>query len=80
MKPSEYEAWYETTRGNWIASREFDLMMRLLDAPAGATLLDVGCGAGLDPDAAMLEHAHGLGGGVSYLPGTGTELSFDDNA
>ncbi|HSD96971.1 MAG TPA: class I SAM-dependent methyltransferase [Sulfuricaulis sp.] len=94
MNPGEYEAWYETARGNWIAGREFDLMMRLLDAPAGATLLDVGCGtghfsrcfaaadlrvAGLDPDPAMLEHARGLGGGVSYLPGTGTVLSFGDN-
>ena len=95
MNPSKYEAWYETARGSWIAGREFDLMMRLLDAPAGATLLDVGCGtghfsrrfataglrvAGLDPDPAMLEHARGLGGGVSYLPGTGTALPFGDNA
>jgi SAM-dependent methyltransferase len=28
----------------------------------------------------MLEHARGLGGGVSYLLGTGTGLSFGDNA
>ena len=95
MNPDEYEAWYETARGSWIAGREFDLMRRLLGPPAGATLLDVGCGtghfsrrfaaaglrvAGLDPDAAMLEHARGLGGGVSYLLGTGTGLSFGDNA
>jgi SAM-dependent methyltransferase len=95
MNPRDYEAWYQTARGSWIAGREFDLMRRLLDPPAGATLLDVGCGtghfsrrftatglrvAGLDTDAAMLGHARGLGGGVSYLPGTGTELSFGDNA
>jgi len=95
MNPGEYEAWYETARGSWIAGREFGLMRRLLDAPVGATLLDVGCGtghfsrrfaaaglrvAGLDPDPAMLEHARSLGGGVSYLPGTGTGLSFGDNA
>lgn len=95
MNPNEYEAWYETARGSWIAGREFDLMMRLLDPPAGATLLDVGCGTGhfsrrfaaaglrvtgLDPDPAMLDHARGLGGGVSYLLGTGTALSFGDNA
>ena len=95
LNPSEYEAWYQTARGSWIAGREFDLMRRLLDAPAGATLLDVGCGtghfsrrfaaaglrvAGLDPDPAMLDHARGLGGGVSYLLGTGTALSFGDNA
>jgi SAM-dependent methyltransferase len=95
MNPGEYEAWYQTARGGWIAGREFDLMRRLLDAPAGATLLDVGCGtghfsrrfaaaglrvAGLDPDPAMLGHARSLGGGVSYLLGTGTALSFGDNA
>ncbi len=95
LNPSEYEAWYQTARGSWIAGRKFDLMRRLLDAPAGATLLDVGCGtghfsrrfaaaglqvAGLDPDPAMLEHARGLGDGVSYLLGTGTALSFGDNA
>ena len=95
LNPSEYEAWYQTARGSWIAGREFDLMRRLLDAPAGATLLDVGCGtghfsrrfaaaglrvAGLDPDPAMLGHARGHGGGVSYRLGTGTGLSFGDNA
>ncbi len=95
MNPNEYEAWYQTARGSWVAGREFDLMMRLLGPPAGATLLDVGCGTGhfsrrfaaaglrvtgLDPDPAMLGHARGLGGGVSYLPGTGIELSFGDNA
>jgi SAM-dependent methyltransferase len=95
MNPGDYEAWYETARGSWIAGREFDLMMRLLSPLDDATLLDVGCGtghfsrrfaaaglrvAGLDPDPAMLEHARGLGGGVSYLLGTGTELSFGDNA
>jgi SAM-dependent methyltransferase len=95
MNPSDYESWYQTARGSWIAGHEFDLMMRLLDAPDGATLLDVGCGtghfsrrfaaaglrvAGLDPDPAMLGHARGLGGGVSYLLGTGTALSCGDNA
>lgn len=95
MKPNEYEAWYETARGRWIAGREFDLMMRLLHPPAGATLLDVGCGTGhfsrrfaaaglhvtgLDPDAAMLDYARGRGGGINYLSGTGTALPFDDNS
>jgi SAM-dependent methyltransferase len=95
MNPREYEAWYETARGHWIAGREFDLMMRLMNPSAGATLLDVGCGTGhfsrrfaaaglrvtgLDPDLAMLEHGRDLGGGVSYLPGTGTALPFGDNS
>jgi ubiquinone/menaquinone biosynthesis C-methylase UbiE len=95
MNPREYEAWYETARGSWIADREFDLMMRLLKPPAGATLLDIGCGTGhfsrrfaaaglrvtgLDPDPAMLDYARGAGGGVDYLRGTGTALPFDNNA
>ncbi len=95
MKPGEYEAWYETARGSWIAGREFDLMMRLLAPPADATLLDVGCGTGhfgrrfaaaglrvtgLDPDPAMLDYARGLGGGVDYLRGTATALPLPDAA
>lgn len=93
MNPREYEAWHQTARGSWIADREFDLMMRLLKPPAGATLLDVGCGTGhfsrrfaaaglrvtgLDPDPAMLDYARGFGD-VSYLLGTGTALPFNDN-
>ncbi len=95
MNPGEYEAWYQTARGSWIAGREFDLMRRLLDPPAGATLLDVGCGTGhfsrrfaaanlrvvgLDPDAAMLDYARGLGGGVDYLRGAATALPLADDA
>ena len=95
MNPSEYEAWYATARGSWIAGREFGLMMRLLEPPAGDTLLDVGCGTGhfsrrfaaaglrvtgLDTDAAMLEHASRLDGGVDYLRGTATALPLPDGA
>ena len=95
LNPSEYEAWYETTRGRWIADREFGLMMQLLDWPTDATLLDVGCGTGhfsrrfaaaglrltaLDPDPAMLDYARGLGGGVDYLRGTATALPLPDGA
>lgn len=95
MKPDEYEAWYETARGRWIAGREFELMRRLMKPPAGATLLDIGCGTGhfsrrfaaaglrvtgLDPDAAMLDYARELGSGVNYLRGTATELPLPDGA
>ncbi len=95
MNPREYEAWYETARGSWIAGREFGLMRRLLDPPAGTTLLDVGCGTGqfsrrfaaasldvtgLDPDPAMLDYARRLDGGVNYLRGTATALSLPDRS
>lgn len=46
MHPEEYDAWYATPRGAWIGSKEFDLLVRLLEPRPGDTLLDVGCGTG----------------------------------
>lgn len=46
MHPEEYDAWYATQRGAWIGSKEFDLLVRLLEPRPGDTLLDVGCGTG----------------------------------
>jgi 2-polyprenyl-3-methyl-5-hydroxy-6-metoxy-1,4-benzoquinol methylase len=66
------EAWYHTRRGQWIGDREFNLLQNLLSPEAGASLLDVGCGAGhfsrrfarvgfsvtgIDPDFAALKFA-----------------------
>lgn len=46
MKPADYDAWYDTSRGRWIGETEFDLLAHLLGPRAGGTLLDVGCGTG----------------------------------
>ena len=46
MQPAEYEAWYHTARGAWIAGLEFSLLTRLLRPTAGESLLDAGCGTG----------------------------------
>ncbi|MAT66038.1 MAG: methyltransferase type 11 [Gammaproteobacteria bacterium] len=71
-EPAEYEAWYHTPRGRWIAGREAALLLRLLRPQPGASLLDAGCGTGhfsrrfaraglnvtgADPDPAMLAYA-----------------------
>lgn len=73
MNPEQYDAWYETPRGRWIGDTEYRLLVELLGAHAGESLLDVGCGTGwftrrfareqglrvtgLDPDAGSLAFA-----------------------
>ncbi|BAZ95185.1 SAM-dependent methyltransferases [Thiohalobacter thiocyanaticus] len=77
--PADYEAWYHSPRGRWIAGREAALMLRLLRPQSGASLLDAGCGTGhfsrrfaaaglavtgVDPDPAMLTQARALSTGL----------------
>ena len=91
MEPADYEAWYRTERGRWIAGREHALMRRLLQAAPGQTLLDVGCGTGhfsrrfaadglavtgVDPDAAMLAYARSQDNAVAYVQGDARALPF----
>jgi len=72
MDPADYDAWYATRRGRWIAAREFALLRRLMRPSPGESLLDVGCGTGhfsrrfaaaglrvrgVDPDVAALDYA-----------------------
>lgn len=95
MTPGEYDAWYDTPRGRWIGGRELALAVSLLDLPAGATLLDAGCGTGwftrrfaqagfavtgLDPDSAALEFARGRDAGSRYVAGDAMRLPFTDAA
>jgi SAM-dependent methyltransferase len=93
VKPARYEAWYHTPRGRWIGDTEYGLLMRLLQPPAGASLLDAGSGTGyfsrrfasaglavtgLDPDPAAIAYAREQDAMVSYLQGTMTALPFAD--
>ena len=72
---AEYAAWYEGTRGAWIGSTEFALLLELIDLGRNESLLDVGCGTGyftsyfarctaarvvgMDPNSSWLHYAQG---------------------
>ncbi len=92
MTPAQYDAWYDTQRGGWIADREYRLVRALLRLKPGDTVLDVGCGtgwftrrvaadgakvAGVDLDAGALAFAREHScGETSYLRGDATALPF----
>lgn len=42
----EYDAWYQTPRGEWIGETEFALLNAMLRPEAEGSLADVGCGTG----------------------------------
>lgn len=88
-----YDAWYRTSRGRWIAATECALMLRLLQAQPGASLLDVGSGTGrfsrcfaqagvnvvsLDPAADMLTVARRRSPKLPAVRGTALALPFRD--
>lgn len=91
MEPSEYEAWYHSARGKWIAGVEWNLLVNLIQPKAGMTLLDVGCGTGhfsrrfantglgvtaLDPNQTVLSYALQQGEGINYLRANALSLPF----
>ena len=95
MDPAEYEAWYHSTRGKWIAGIEWKLLLDLLRPGTDLTLLDVGCGTGyfsrrfaeiglnvtaLDPDLATLTYARQQGGGINFLQADALALPFSNDS
>lgn len=92
MEPADYDAWYATPRGRWIAEREFALLWRLMDPESGHTLLDIGCGTGhfsrrfaaaglqvtgTDPDPAALAFARAQGG-AAYVRADARDLPWPE--
>ncbi len=95
MDPADYEAWYHTARGNWIAGIEWKLLLDLMQPETNATLLDVGCGTGyftrrfaelglsitaVDPNQAVLSYARQQGEGIDYLQADALSLPFPDKS
>ncbi len=95
MEPEEYEAWYHTVRGKWIAGVEWKLLLDLMQPKADMTLLDVGCGTGyfsrrfseidlnvtaLDPNKAALDYARQQSEAIHYLQADALSLPFSNDS
>jgi len=95
MDPADYEAWYQTARGKWIAGIEWKLLFNLIRPDANRTLLDVGCGTGhftrrfaaaglsvtgVDPNQAALAYACQQDGDIEYLQADALFLPFSSGS
>ena len=96
MTPADYDAWYESPRGNWIGNTEYRLVLNELAFPAEGQLLDVGCGTGwftrqlaalpglqvtgIDLDADSLAFARNRDARSTYLLADALTLPFADNS
>jgi SAM-dependent methyltransferase len=94
VNPADYDAWYATPRGRWIGETEYRLAAHGLQARAGDSLLDVGCGSGwfsrrataddlvvtgLDPNPAWLDYARTHGNpALRWVEGDARALPFAD--
>jgi len=94
MTPADYEAWYATARGRWVGETEYALAARHLEAQAGDSLLDVGCGTGwftrraamdgliatgLDPNPVWLDYARAHSNPeLKWVEGDARALPFED--
>ncbi len=93
--PATYDNWYDSPRGQWIGNTELNLVKRLLQAQAGESLLDVGCGTGwftrryaqqsgltvtgADVDASSLAYACGKDAASIYMYADACALPFASN-
>ncbi len=96
MTPADYEAWYATARGRWVGETEYALAARHLEAQAGDSLLDVGCGTGwftrraamdgliatgLDPNPVWLDYARAHSNPeLKWVEGDARALPFATNS
>ena len=95
MKAAEYEAWYHTSKGQWIGKCEISLLLDLMQPKEGEILLDVGSGTGyfsryfakhginvkgIDPDESMIEYAREISNNVEFIKGDARQLPFEDNS
>ena len=95
MDPADYEAWYQTARGKWIAGIEWKLLFNMMHPDANRTLLDVGCGTGhfsrrfaeaglsvtgVDPNQVALAYACQQDGHIDYLQADALYLPFSSGS
>jgi len=95
LSPEEYDGWYDSPRGKWIANTEFRLLVDRLNVDYGSTLLDAGCGTGyfsrrfadrglrvygVDSDANMLAYAKSHSIGIDYIQASMIQLPFCDKS
>ena len=96
LPAADYDAWYDTDRGNWIGDTEYQLLLRLLKPRSGERLLDIGCGtgwftrrfaaipglqvAGVDIDEEWLDYARGQDAASTYQAGDACALPFADKS
>ncbi|MFA5522428.1 MAG: class I SAM-dependent methyltransferase [Castellaniella sp.] len=94
LSPEQYDAWYDTPRGRWMADLETALLARLLKPEAGQRILDVGCGTGwftrrlaqdhavhmtgVDIHAPRLAYAKRMDARSDYLVADALQLPFAD--